>query len=1445
MGNPHESPVQAKKRRKYQGVARKPEVQDAARKPRIGPGVATLDASRASAFRRAEDAGWGGDGGQSDLAFDAGGLFEGGTVEAQAEVLQRLDGTQRQKAIQRIAKVQGNQHVQRVVAAYGGNGAGRVQTKLEVGRPDDVYEQEADTVAEQVMRMPAPLPPPPAEEASEQPHSPTVSRLSIPMSSPHSMGDGLAARSEDVESYEEEEEPAEAERLSLAAAPPPPPDGEGGGNGAPSVSAEMEGRIGQLKGSGSPLPPSEREFFEPRFGVDFSNVRVHTGETAVQTAQDLSARAYTVGSDIAFGTGEYAPGTERGRRLMAHELTHVVQQGGVRRLQREPEKTPLPDIPEGGGEPLAEEVRGPFEQVLEQPLGHVVIHTGPEADEAARKMGTQAFTVGTHIYFAEGFFQPGTPEGDRLLAHELLHILQQGSGQASGAAKDTPVSSPDEPLEREAYENEDTIVERLAQLRGEDPARARSAGGPPPVSLLEEREPKEDEQTSQEKAVQAELSKPEGVGDQLSDQPGEQKAPEERSEAPPVEQKVLESGEAGGRAADTLASTEVVTGEPAPVSAPAPERTVQGSKSATIEPPELVPPDPATLASPAASAAIAQPLEVVPLTPEDSMALQGEDGTDLAKSEAGAIEAASRAAVDGVNTAGQMAIANVQNEVTRLIGQVYAESEQAKASIEAAYAEQEAAVQNQAASTIAEIEAEQASRLSAIEELAGSERERFTSAYEAQRAEAVAFVAGLREEILAAGESEAQRVLDGSEKRATTIMGEAGGRSFGGDADLVEAQRKSVHDIAQKAADECRTTGRDMAAQVRSDAKEQAQQYDQPLQDYLAQLETSYTETSQAVDEIVASTKQQIESAAQQAGQSVTETEEQGLATLENERTTDLQEVDAWVTQTVSQIEQGGTQLVAAVEPQMASFSSQISAYGANAAAQLRSVERPVASDVAAFAAGVRQDLQSNQQNALSALSEWGSGAFTELNAAFDGQRQTLATLVEGCCDGARTIGEGLVEAIQEASVTVATGLDTLFGEFQTELSASIDGALDEMKSADEKFRADLRVPHQEALEALARKVDDALASEDNILANARGKMASAVSEISSKYQSLKAEADAKNAQEQGQPQGRVYRFLGDLWNAFMGWVESVKQWFKKAFGDFWGGLLFGIISTLVVVLIGAAIIALIALVSSVAAVVVAVVLLVAAIGLMIYSRFQEFKLAHGGQGPNFWQGVGLVLLGIVDITGIPFIIEGIVGKTATGLELSGFDRGARIGSGVVMLATCIFQSVKQIRALRAAPESGYTPPHNQSPYSQEAWLEYFNWKYGPENVTLETPWRGPGPVPPNACPSNPYRAHHRGPNSANQEAQQQTIGDKLYAELTSEGKNVEIRYDQQAYSADGKPVYNPDGGRVYADVQAFDAETGKPLSLPYEIEWNPANWAIKDINYGDTHYEQWLYERP
>ncbi|MEP6507599.1 MAG: DUF4157 domain-containing protein [Gemmatimonadales bacterium] len=106
-----------------------------------------------------------------------------------------------------------------------------------------------------------------------------------------------------------------------------------------------------LASRGQPLDTSAREFFEPRFGADLGGVTIHTNSKAEASAEAVQAQAYTVGHDIVFGANQYAPGSESGRRLIAHELTHFLQQDPSQpSLHRKPQAkpTPPPTPPPGG-----------------------------------------------------------------------------------------------------------------------------------------------------------------------------------------------------------------------------------------------------------------------------------------------------------------------------------------------------------------------------------------------------------------------------------------------------------------------------------------------------------------------------------------------------------------------------------------------------------------------------------------------------------------------------------------------------------------------------------------------------------------------------------------------------------------------------------------------------------------------------------------------------------------------------------------------------------------------------------------------------------------------------------------------------------------------------------------------------------------------------------------
>jgi hypothetical protein len=197
--------------------------------------------------------------------------------------------------ILQLQQTKGNQAVQRLLRSRA------IQAKLAISQPGDIYEQEADRVADHVMRMP----------------DPGIQRAC----SACTAGGSTCAE-------------CETEGQALLQPKTERPFVTVG-----SVPDDFMRNLGR----GEPLDAATRAYFEPRFGHDFSNVRVHSSAAAQQSAHEVSANAYTVGNDIVFAAGRYAPTTGEGRRLIAHELTHVVQQStsDAVRPGQDSEQTPV------------------------------------------------------------------------------------------------------------------------------------------------------------------------------------------------------------------------------------------------------------------------------------------------------------------------------------------------------------------------------------------------------------------------------------------------------------------------------------------------------------------------------------------------------------------------------------------------------------------------------------------------------------------------------------------------------------------------------------------------------------------------------------------------------------------------------------------------------------------------------------------------------------------------------------------------------------------------------------------------------------------------------------------------------------------------------------------------------------------------------------------------
>jgi len=153
-----------------------------------------------------------------------------------------------------------------------------------------------------------------------------------------------------------------------------------------------------LRSPGYPLDAANRSFFEPRFGRDFSNVRVYEGQAAARSAEAAGGRAYTVGRDVVLGKGLHSRGPSATRRLLAHELVHTLQQRGAGRLclQREElENSPAPQL-------------GPIAQARVDAAG--ALDTAISRTEAAVQAREEGSPVPEDVASAFGRFFPGVEE---------------------------------------------------------------------------------------------------------------------------------------------------------------------------------------------------------------------------------------------------------------------------------------------------------------------------------------------------------------------------------------------------------------------------------------------------------------------------------------------------------------------------------------------------------------------------------------------------------------------------------------------------------------------------------------------------------------------------------------------------------------------------------------------------------------------------------------------------------------------------------------------------------------------------------------------------------------------------------------------------------------------------------------------------------------------------
>lgn len=246
--------------------------------------------------------------------------------------------------------------------------AALLQRKPTISSPGDHHEREADEVADKVMRMAEPS----SRGTAANGRLPRFDFSRIALGAPPVQPAPIRSAPGDLLHRACTECAKEDDEKKVARAPRGPERSGAALDVGAAVRAAARG--------GQALPQSERSFFEPRFVRDFSRVRLHTDDAAARAAEGVQARAFTVGQDVVFGRNEYAPGTAEGRRLIAHELTHVVQQssGAPESVQRAlGDPVPQDDTPT----PTADETQENDDDDIDDDEDDTEREQAPEPDE--------------------------------------------------------------------------------------------------------------------------------------------------------------------------------------------------------------------------------------------------------------------------------------------------------------------------------------------------------------------------------------------------------------------------------------------------------------------------------------------------------------------------------------------------------------------------------------------------------------------------------------------------------------------------------------------------------------------------------------------------------------------------------------------------------------------------------------------------------------------------------------------------------------------------------------------------------------------------------------------------------------------------------------------------------------------------------------------------------
>ncbi|MBD2514354.1 DUF4157 domain-containing protein [Nostoc sp. FACHB-973] len=933
----------------------------------------------------------------------------------------------------------------------------RVQTKLTINQPGDIYEQQADTVARQVM-----------QKISQPRNQQFIQREALPET--------------------------ELQRKFLVGSAIPLVQRQGG---RVVSTSGLETSIQQARQNGQPLSKDIRQPMEEAFGADFNGVKIHTDSRSHELNQTIQARAFTTGQDIFFRQGEYNPGSYQGKELLAHELTHVVQQNGQTiGRQTDPSATADIDI-----QRLCCSECGQEEDVLQaKELPDRTIQLAPDVNTQVSQLTTEQNA--TEV------------ENDIRQKLDNNRATQASLGVQSPVAAGTTEPPPDE--------NPETQPESQKKAESDSVEMAAPQDESSPAVETQADKPKDDVES------QAKAASPENTADKGGDVKGEgkEKLPEsqvaqagiaeavssqkkdvENKEKAPESQAVgaAEAGKAvnpetkatqGGENAQQAAA---VKGEgleklPPQVNNPNPESMAQAVTPETVAEKEQA--KTAVVAAQAQQNALNAQTSQLAATgvnfapPEQEETAEGEQQKAEAMNITNSFLAEAALRVQTITQLGQGIEARIQGSTENAKASVMAAVEQQKATVTAQIAQQREQVQSEGQAIIAQIQAQYQAAAATTSSTTATERQKVATEYttslqkvdeseSSQLAKIEEFYTQAKEKYRAAGTKVGDEAIAFGEQKATEWEAQLTGKDDNfWDGPLTDnrlkARAKAAREVAQQYKNGLVDEGNKQADSVDQGKPKDIEGIHNIANESRQQLQTLQQQTLDNLNSVEQQVLSQLADAQTQLTQTANQTLQSTLQTLDQQQTAQLQLLSVYGQEQVSAIERDAQKAIASIQDGINQAATSLQTAIQDTQAQLQGMPAPnpeelsvtLAEILAQFDNSVAQVQQQTEQGIAASeqgIAQGGQQAVTAVNGIAQSgleesagvsqeAKTTLTNLNQGATDTFNEIQQAFTTTVTTTSETAVTA----FGEVAQGIQSAFDQSNQNMEANFQKSVTDL-----------------------------------------------------------------------------------------------------------------------------------------------------------------------------------------------------------------------------------------------------------------------------------------------------------------------------------------------------------------------------------------------------